>query len=44
MLVAGDDVNTIVQGYTWMEREDVLACIEYARCVMCHERIEPLDR
>ena len=31
MLAAGDDVETIVEGYPWMEREDVLACVEYAR-------------
>jgi uncharacterized protein (DUF433 family) len=28
MLAAGDDIDTIVEGYAWMEREDVLACIE----------------
>ena len=42
MLAAGDDINTIVEGYDWMEREDVLACIEYARRLVGHERIEPL--
>jgi uncharacterized protein (DUF433 family) len=42
MLAAGDDIDTIVEGYPWMEREDVLACIEYARRLVGHERIEPL--
>jgi uncharacterized protein (DUF433 family) len=42
MLAAGDDIDTIVEGYDWMERQDVLACIEYARRVVGHERIEPL--
>jgi uncharacterized protein (DUF433 family) len=42
MLAAGDDIDTIVEGYAWMEREDVLACIEYARRLVGHERIEPL--
>jgi uncharacterized protein (DUF433 family) len=42
MLAAGDDIDTIVDGYAWMEREDVLACIEYARRLVGHERIEPL--
>ena len=31
MLAVGDDIDTIVEGYPWMERADVLACIEYAR-------------
>ena len=41
MLAAGEDIDTIVQGYAWMEREDVLAYIEYARRLVGHERIEP---
>lgn len=42
MLAAGDDVQTILDGYPWLEREDVLACIEYARRLVGHERIETL--
>jgi len=42
MLAVGDDIDTIVEGYAWMEREDVLGCIEYARRLVGHERIEPL--
>jgi uncharacterized protein (DUF433 family) len=42
MLAAGDEVDTILAGYPWLEREDVLACIEYARRLVGHERIEPL--
>jgi uncharacterized protein (DUF433 family) len=41
MLEAGDDVDTIVAGYPWLERADVLACIAYARRLVAHERIEP---
>lgn len=41
MLAAGDDIDTIVAGYLWMEREDVLACIEYARRLVAHERVAP---
>lgn len=41
MLAAGDDVQTIVEGYPWMERDDVLACVEYARCLVAHERVAP---
>lgn len=40
MLAAGDDVATILAGYDWLERDDVLACLEYARRIVGHERIE----
>ena len=36
MLAAGDDIDTIVSGYPWLEREDVLACLEYARRLVGH--------
>jgi len=42
MLVAGDSVETILEGYPWLERNDVLACIAYAHRLVEHERIEPL--
>jgi uncharacterized protein (DUF433 family) len=42
MLAAGDDVATIVEGYPWLERADVQACLAYARRHVGHERIEPL--
>src|SRR6266545_1899957 len=42
MLAAGDDVETILQGYGWLEREDVQACLVYARRLVGNERIEPL--
>jgi uncharacterized protein (DUF433 family) len=42
MLAAGDSVETILDGYSWLEREDVQACIAYARRVVGHERVEPL--
>lgn len=41
MLAAGDDVDTILEGYDWLERDDVLACMEYARRLVAHERVEP---
>jgi uncharacterized protein (DUF433 family) len=31
MLAAGDSAETILSGYAWMEREDILACVAYAR-------------
>ena len=43
MLEAGDAVETLLEGYPWLEREDVLACIAYARRLVAHETIEPLE-
>lgn len=42
MLAAGDSIETILDGYPWLEREDVQACLAYARRVVGHERVEPL--
>jgi uncharacterized protein (DUF433 family) len=42
MLAAGDSAETILEGYPWLEVEDVRACLVYARRVVGHERIEPL--
>jgi uncharacterized protein (DUF433 family) len=42
MLAAGDTFETILEGYSWLELEDVRACLLYARRVVGHERIEPL--
>jgi uncharacterized protein (DUF433 family) len=41
MLAAGDSVETLLEGYPWLEREDVLACLGYARRLVGHERVEP---
>ncbi len=42
MLAAGDDIETILEGYPWLEPEDIQACLVYARRMVGHERIEPL--
>jgi uncharacterized protein (DUF433 family) len=42
MLAAGDDVATLLEGYPWLEREDILACLTYAHHLIEHERVEPL--
>jgi uncharacterized protein (DUF433 family) len=42
MLSAGDSIETILEGYDWLERDDVLACIAYARRVVGQERVEPV--
>jgi len=41
MLAAGDTPDTILQGYDWLEPEDIRACLLYARRVVGHERVEP---
>jgi uncharacterized protein (DUF433 family) len=41
MLAADDTPETILKGYSWLEPEDVRACLAYARLVVGHERIEP---
>ena len=42
MLAAGDTPETILEGYPWLEEEDVQACMVYAYRLVAHERIEPL--
>jgi uncharacterized protein (DUF433 family) len=41
MLAAGDTTDTILDGYPWLEREDIQACLAYAHRLVGHERIEP---
>jgi uncharacterized protein (DUF433 family) len=43
MLAAGDDFDTLLEGYPWLERADIQACLAYARRRIGNERIEPLD-
>lgn len=40
-MAAGDDIDTIIEGYPWLERQDILACLAYAHRLVGHERIEP---
>lgn len=42
MLAAGDTLEGILKNYPWLEREDVQACLIYARRLAANERIEPL--
>ena len=42
MLAAGDTIETILEGYPWLEQEDIQACLVYARRVVGHERVEPV--
>ena len=33
---------SLLEGYPWLQREDVQACLVYARRLVGHERVEPL--
>ena len=39
MLAAGDTIETILEGYPWLEPEDVRACLAYARDMLRTERV-----
>lgn len=41
MWVAGDDSQTILDGYPWLEPEDIKACLLYARRPVGPKRVEP---
>jgi uncharacterized protein (DUF433 family) len=41
MLAAGDTPQTILDGYAWLEPDDLQACLVYARRLVGHERVEP---
>jgi uncharacterized protein (DUF433 family) len=43
MMAAGDSPETILVGYPWLERDDIQACLVYARRLVAHERVEPLS-
>lgn len=42
MLAAGDTFESLLIAYPWLEREDIQACLIYARRLVSHERVEPL--
>ena len=42
MLAAGDSPELILSGYSWLEPEDIQACLLYARKVIGRERVEML--
>jgi len=42
MLAAGDAPETILEGYPWLEMDDIRACLIYARRLVGHERVEPV--
>jgi uncharacterized protein (DUF433 family) len=45
MLAAGDRPETILEGYPWLEAEDIQACLVYGQRIVAHERVHlTLDR
>ena len=42
MLAAGDSIEALLENYSWLEKEDILACLAYAHRMVAHERVEPL--
>lgn len=42
MLAAGDTIETLLDEYPWLEREDIVACLLYAKSVVANEHFEPL--
>lgn len=41
MLAAGSTVEELLEGYPFLEKEDIQACLVYAHRVIAHERVEP---
>ena len=41
MLAAGDKPEIILEGYPWLEMDDIKACLVYAHRLVSHERVEP---
>lgn len=40
-LALGDSFETILEGHSWLEREDILACLEYAKRLAGSESFWP---
>jgi uncharacterized protein (DUF433 family) len=41
MLAAGNAPKEIIEFYPFLEKEDIQACLIYARRLVGHERVEP---
>jgi uncharacterized protein (DUF433 family) len=42
LLAAGDSPETLLEGYPWLRREDIQACLVYAWRLVGHEGVEPV--
>jgi uncharacterized protein (DUF433 family) len=43
MLSLGSSFESILEGYEWLEREDILACLEFAYRTVAGERFLPVS-
>ena len=43
MLAAGDSVEDLLEGYEWLEREDIQACMAYASRVVSQEYFSSME-
>lgn len=41
LLAAGETPEAVLEAYPFLEREDIQACLVFARRVVGHERVEP---
>ena len=41
MLAAGSAVEELLEGYPFLEKEDIQACLVYTHRIIAHERVEP---
>jgi uncharacterized protein (DUF433 family) len=40
LLAQGESIESLVADYPDLERDDIRACLEYARAVIAHDKIE----
>jgi uncharacterized protein (DUF433 family) len=40
LLAQGESIESVLEDYPDLEREDIRACLEYARAVIAHDKIE----
>jgi len=40
MLAAGDTTESLLEAYSWLEQEDIQACLLYAQRVIGNEHVE----
>jgi uncharacterized protein (DUF433 family) len=41
MIAEGSTIEELLEGYPFLEKEDIQACLSYAHRIVAHERIEP---
>ena len=41
MIAEGSTVEEILEGYPFLEKEDIQACMIYAHRIVSHKRVEP---